>query len=247
MKRNVSLVALGLAGGGDRRRLLLRAHRRRASPATTSPGRGRRRRLPDPLLPRPDGLGLVRRLRRGRGLEPALPRRPRATRATTTRRTAAVELGLALRRARHRHRRDLGALHVGRLLELGPAADLDRDRAALLRRLPRAARRGRGRAETRRRLAAAYAVLGLVGGAVPLLRAAAPRLHAPSRRGDQRPGQGRGRVAACCRCCSPSSLGFTVLFFWMHSLRSRASWTCAARGRDGGVPNDGRTRPGSRP
>src|ERR1700724_568198 len=68
----------------------------------------------------------------------ARPRRARGDRARA-----------AVRPARDGHRGRLVAHHVGRLLELGPAADLDRDGVDLQRRLPGAARRGGGRREAR--------------------------------------------------------------------------------------------------
>ena len=84
---------------------------------------------------------------------------------------------------------------------------------------------------TRRRLAAAYAVLGLA--VAPFLFFVLPRLgftlHPDAVINP------RGKVEVESRMLQvllASSLGFTMLFFWMHSLRRRLA-DLAARGEEG--------------
>ena len=76
--------------------------------------------------------------------------------------------------------------------------------------------------ETRRRLAAGYAVLGLV--VAPFLffvAAAAGQLLAPPRAGDQRARRGGRWTRRSSSCSSPAPSAFTVLFYWLLDLQRR--------------------------
>src|SRR6185436_16808680 len=133
---------------------------------------------PHPVLPRAHGLGLLLRLHRRRGVEPALPAAgtPGAPRP---RRRGGDPARVALRRAGHRNRVTLGAHRVGRLVDLGSPADLAPHLAPLLRRLSGAAR-GRGRPRETRAPRRRLCPAGIGGDAVLLLGDAAACPHHPA-------------------------------------------------------------------
>ena len=76
--------------------------------------------------------------------------------------------------------------------------------------------------QARARLAAAYAVLGLV--VAPFLYFVLPRVQllAPPGAGGQPAGAG-GHGVAMLQVLLAASLGFTALFFWLHNLRCAAA------------------------
>ena len=204
---------------------------------------------PHPLLPRADGLGLLRRLRRRRGLERALPRRRREPRPRPRRRGGG-RARAPLRAARHRHRRHLGARSSGAPTGTGTRAR-PRSSSRCSSTPPTWPCAARSRTARRaRRLAAAYAVLGLVVAPFFFFVAAAAQLLAPPRAGGQRRGQGRDGAAHAAAVLLAGAAGFTALFFWMHNLRVPRSARSPERRRASlsrarSRPDRGGHRPGS--